>query len=145
MLQADKQNPQNQQFVRGQNQPVGLPKTPQQQSSSLLVQATAGGSKEAMSPVLISPSQGMRLDMPGTSQAAGIRPQKNELLNIIQTAKSANATQEQIVDQIMQYMKNNQGPEQQKQLLDQLKANPQLMAAFIRHRQQNVSVRPQVL
>jgi len=45
--------------------------------------------------------------------------------------------QKQAVQQLMQTLKNNPGPEQQQQLLTILKANPQLMAAFIKQRQQN--------
>lgn len=50
-----------------------------------------------------------------------------------------NAAQKQAVQQLLQTLKNNPGPEQQQQLLQLLKASPQLMAAFIKQRQQNVS------
>lgn len=44
------------------------------------------------------------------------------------------------IAQLMATLKNPQaGPEQQQQLLSILKANPQLMAAFIKQRQQMVS------
>lgn len=45
------------------------------------------------------------------------------------------------IAQLMATLKNPQaGPEQQQQLLSILKANPQLMAAFIKQRQQMVSL-----
>lgn len=50
----------------------------------------------------------------------------------------SNAAQKQAVQQLLQTLKNNPGPEQQQQLLQLLKASPQLMAAFIKQRQQNV-------
>lgn len=54
-------------------------------------------------------------------------------------AATSNAAQKQAVQQLLQTLKNNPGPEQQQQLLQLLKASPQLMAAFIKQRQQNVS------
>lgn len=61
--------------------------------------------------------------------------------NMIQPGGAApnNAAQKQAVQQLLQTLKNNPGPEQQQQLLQLLKASPQLMAAFIKQRQQNVS------
>lgn len=59
--------------------------------------------------------------------------------NMIQPGGAqSNAAHKQAVQQLLQTLKNNPGPEQQQQLLQLLKASPQLMAAFIKQRQQNV-------
>lgn len=65
---------------------------------------------------------------------------RNVQPNMIQSggATPNNAAQKQAVQQLLQTLKNNPGPEQQQQLLQLLKASPQLMAAFIKQRQQNV-------
>lgn len=53
-------------------------------------------------------------------------------MNVTQTNPPKQALQ-----QLMQTLKNPQsGPDQQQQILQILKANPQLMAAFIKQRQQ---------
>lgn len=60
--------------------------------------------------------------------------------NMIQPGgATSNSAQKLAVQQLLQTLKNNPGPEQQQQLLQLLKASPQLMAAFIKQRQQNVS------
>lgn len=43
--------------------------------------------------------------------------------------------QKQTLQQLMQTLKNPSGPEHQAQLLQILKSNPQIMAAFIKQRQ----------
>ena len=73
--------------------------------------------------------------MPGNSQ---MMP-RNVQPNMIQPGATSNVAQKQAVQQLLQTLKNNPGPEQQQQLLQLLKASPQLMAAFIKQRQQNVS------
>ena len=45
------------------------------------------------------------------------------------------AMQKQALQQLMQTLRSPQSPEQQQQILTILKANPQLMAAFIKQRQ----------
>ena len=63
---------------------------------------------------------------------------RNVQPNMIQPGATSNVAQKQAVQQLLQTLKNNPGPEQQQQLLKLLKACPQLMAAFIKERQQNV-------
>lgn len=58
---------------------------------------------------------------------------------MVQMGPGNAVSQKQAVQQLVQTLKNNPGPEQQQQLLQILKANPQLMAAFIKQRQQIVS------
>lgn len=61
--------------------------------------------------------------------------------NMIPTGGATSyAAQKQTVQQMLQILRNNPGPEQQQQLLQLLKASPLLMAAFIKQRQQNVSL-----
>lgn len=50
-------------------------------------------------------------------------------------ASAANVLQKQALQQLMQTLRSPQSPEQQQQILSILKANPQLMAAFIKQRQ----------
>lgn len=82
-------------------------------------------------------------NMPGNSQIMGMRPGGGvggaNMPGMVQLGPN-NVPQKQAVQQLIQTLKNNPGPEQQQQLLQILKANPQLMAAFIKQRQQNVSV-----
>lgn len=79
----------------------------------------------------------MMQQMPGNSQMIQNMP-RNVPPNMIQPGAATNAQQKQAVQQLLQTLKNNPGPEQQQQLLQLLKASPQLMAAFIKQRQQNV-------
>jgi E1A/CREB-binding protein len=84
----------------------------------------------------------MPQNMPGNSQMMQTMP-RNVLPNMVQPGgkPTSNAAQKQAVQQLLQTLKNNPGPEQQQQLLQLLKASPQLMAAFIKQRQQNVRVK----
>lgn len=51
-----------------------------------------------------------------------------------------NQQPKQVIQQLMQTLKNpTSGPEHQQQILQILKSNPQLMAAFIKQRQSTVS------
>jgi E1A/CREB-binding protein len=81
----------------------------------------------------------MQQNMPGNSQMVANMPRGNVPPNMIQSGMATNVAQKQAVQQLLQTLKNNPGPEQQQQLLQLLKASPQLMAAFIKQRQQNVS------
>lgn len=84
----------------------------------------------------------MQQNMPGNSQMMQAMP-RNVQPNMIGQpggAAASSASQKQAVQQLLQTLKNNPGPEQQQQLLQLLKASPQLMAAFIKQRQQNVSL-----
>lgn len=81
----------------------------------------------------------MQQNMPGNSQMVGNMPRGNVPPNMIQSGMTTNVAQKQAVQQLLQTLKNNPGPEQQQQLLQLLKASPQLMAAFIKQRQQNVN------
>lgn len=86
------------------------------------------------------PQQMMQQNMPGNSQMMQTMPRSVQPNMIGQAAAAtSNAAQKQAVQQLLQTLKNNPGPEQQQQLLQLLKASPQLMAAFIKQRQQNVS------
>lgn len=77
--------------------------------------------------------------MPGNSQLMGMRPVGAGNMPAMVQLGPNNVPQKQAVQQLIQTLKNNPGPEQQQQLLQILKSNPQLMAAFIKQRQQNVS------
>lgn len=82
----------------------------------------------------------MQQNMPGNSQLMQAMP-RNVQPNMIGQpgAAASSASQKQAVQQLLQTLKNNPGPEQQQQLVQLLKASPQLMAGFIKQRQQNVS------
>lgn len=81
----------------------------------------------------------MMQNMPGNSQMMQTMPRQVQPNMIPPGGATSNAAQKQAVQQLLQTLKNNPGPEQQQQLLQLLKASPQLMAAFIKQRQQNVS------
>lgn len=56
----------------------------------------------------------------------------------VQPGGATSTPPKQALQQLMQTLKNpSPGPEQQNQILQILKANPQLMAAFIKQRQVN--------
>jgi E1A/CREB-binding protein len=82
----------------------------------------------------------MQGNMPGNSAMVPgqMRPNQN-IPGMVQLGPN-NVPQKQAVQQLIHALKNNPGPEQQQQLLQILKANPQLMAAFIKQRQQNVNI-----
>lgn len=55
---------------------------------------------------------------------------------IMQGQQQGNQTSKHALQQLMQTLKNpTSGPDQQQQILQILKSNPQLMAAFIKQRQ----------
>lgn len=59
-------------------------------------------------------------------------------MNILMQMPASAALNKQAIQQLLQTMKGKPGREQQMQLLQLLKASPQLMAAFIKQRQQKV-------
>ncbi len=79
------------------------------------------------------------MGVPATNQMGMVRASAGCATGMVQLGPN-NVPQKQAVQQLIQTLKNNPGPEQQQQLLQILKANPQLMAAFIKQRQQNVSI-----
>lgn len=73
---------------------------------------------------------------PNGQSMVGIRQQGSMINQPVQPGGVTNAPQKQALQQLMQTLKSPaSGPEQQAQLLQILKANPQLMAAFIKQRQ----------
>lgn len=73
---------------------------------------------------------------PNGQSMVGIRQQGNMINQPVQPGGATNTPPKQALQQLMQTLKNpSSGPEQQNQILQILKANPQLMAAFIKQRQ----------
>lgn len=82
----------------------------------------------------------MQQNMPGNSQVMpGMRPNVPSQMIQLGPGQGNVAGQKEAFQKLMQTLKDNPGPEQQQRLLQILKANPQLMAAFIKQRQ-NVSI-----
>ena len=73
---------------------------------------------------------------PGNSQMIpGMRPNMGGP-GMVQPQQNSSNPPKQALQQLMQTLKNPaSGPDQQQQILQILKANPQLMAAFIKQRQ----------
>jgi E1A/CREB-binding protein len=90
----------------------------------------------------IQVNQPPNMMQPGGSQIMQQMPPRPNLNvaqnNLPAVAAQSPAQQKQAVQALLQSLKNNPTPEQQAQLLQLLKASPQLMAAFIKQRQ-NVS------
>lgn len=73
---------------------------------------------------------------PNGQSMVGIRQQTSMINQPVQPGGATNTPPKQALQQLMQTLKNpSSGPEQQSQILQILKANPQLMAAFIKQRQ----------
>lgn len=78
--------------------------------------------------------------MQGAGNMAGMRPGGVQTGTMVQNnpiAGQGPASQgsKQALQQLMMTLKNPQHPDQQQQILNILKSNPQLMAAFIKQRQ----------
>lgn len=73
---------------------------------------------------------------PNNQTMLGIRQQNSMVNQQVNQGAGTNTPPKQALQQLMQTLKNpSSGPEQQTQILQILKANPQLMAAFIKQRQ----------
>lgn len=73
--------------------------------------------------------QGQMGQTPMQPNQGAVRPGAGNITN------PQSAMQKQALQQLMQTLRSPHSPEQQQQILSILKANPQLMAAFIKQRQ----------
>lgn len=80
-----------------------------------------GGGPQGMQP-------GGQMGQPPQLQQAGVRPGQPQL------GGAAAGMQKQALQQLMQTLRSPQSTDQQAQILQILKSNPQLMAAFIKQR-----------
>lgn len=78
----------------------------------------------------------MQQNLPGPNQIMQQGMPRNVAPGNQPGAANLPSSQKQAVQNLLQSLKNNPTPEQQQQLLQLLKASPQLMAAFIKQRQQ---------